>query len=376
MTTLQATFLNRSASGIVPYATSPVASSINYNTDVRQFSGTFDLMMEFSESEKFPAKSHDFVEFWFELNGDRHQVGVVFLEDFVRETSPGSYSLKANGRDLIGQLLNVPFKTVHQFTLTPFIRFVSTALMGTYVEKYSKYKSRTAPIRNLGAFAGQIGVTADNTRKRAATLQEYADLTLDLIYQDRLGFVSVYGRRLANGKLDTSPPVGRLTKEKGLSNVTSLSVRQSFSKVVSEVNVFFVSGEKNVNRGDLISPLLKNTDPRAAEIIQPESMTLSISELEHLVAGVDAKTRMVQMGAARIRKSNQDLNQVVIGVADPFYTDPQTGKKTPFEVMQNWWIESKEDGLDLLMTLVGISYRQNAGSLELDLAFVEPDTLV
>jgi hypothetical protein len=376
MTTLQATFLNRSASGIVPYASSPVASSINFNADARQFSGTFDLMMEFTASEKFPIKSHDFVELWFDLDGTRHQIGVGFLEDFVRSTSPESFSFKANGRELIGQLINVPFKKVYHYESKPLIQFIPFALKDTYVSAYAKYRNLGTPVLNLGAFAGSLGIIADNTRKRGAILQEYADIALDLIYQNRLGYVAVYGRQLSGGALDSSPAVGRLIKDGSRTNVTNLEVRQSMSRVVSEVNVFYTSGEVQVDRSQLISPLLKNTDPRASHIFQPETMTFSAADLTSLAGGVDAQTRMTQIGAARIRKSNQELNQVVANVADPFFTDPQTGKKTPFEVMQNWWIESPEDDLNLLMTLAGISYRQNAGSLELDLAFVEPDTLV
>jgi hypothetical protein len=373
---LKASFLNRQGSNITAYDALPVASSINLNRDARQFSGTFDLSMQLTAAEAFPVKSHDFVEFYFDLPTGRFQVGTGFLEDTIKETGESSYTIKANGREHIGQLVNIPFNKGFIFKQEPLVRFIPRTLINTYLSSYAAFRNLGAPLVNLNAFVGPIQFVANGLNRRGAVIQEGADLSCDLVFQDRLGRVVIYGRKESGGVLDASPAMGTLINGSQKSNVQSLTVRQTYSKVVSQAIVFWTSAQANVEEALLSSNLFKNTDPRSKEIYQPEMKTFSATDLQALAGGVAAETRIAMVAKSIIRKSNQNLNQVVITTPDPYYTDPVTGAITPFETLQNWQIQSTFDGLDLLMTLVGINYQQSESGLEIQLAFVEPDTLV
>jgi len=374
---LSATFLSRSGSSISEYDAVPIASSINFHTDVRQYSGAFDFNMEFTKNEKFPLKSHDFVEFWYTIGGQRFQVGVGFLETFVRNTQPGSYTIQCNGRELIGQTIDIPFKTGFHSEPTALARFVPKAINGLYLPLYTSFRGVTPPIVSLNSYTGPIQIVTDDMRMRGATMQEYAELVMNLIYQSRHGQVVLYGRNAdSNNKIVVGDALGTLTKDPGSSNVTTMSIRTDYSKVISEMSVFYTDTEANVAADKTALPILKNTDQRASSVYRPQRRVFSATDIGSLVGAIDAKARMRQVGMSAMRKSNQDLGSVVVTTPDPFFAPPNGGSPIGYELMQNWRIVSTEDGLDQVMTLVGISHRQSQNELELDLAFVEPDTLV
>jgi hypothetical protein len=367
--------LKRGASGVEGVIDEiPDPSELNYSTDMRQFSGIFDFQIHFGEGESFGAKSHDFVEFYFDTPAGEHQIGVGFVEDFVRQTDSSGASFAGNGRDLLGQLINIDFKSPIYWEDGSLTRLVPMAVKNAYLEQYLTYRGNAEVLEKLNAFEGSMLIKA-TAEKRGAVLQEYADIGLNLVYQNRLGQVALYGRNQPDGTpLTVGKPLGKLVKARGRSNIESLNVKQNFSKVFSEASVFWASGEAAVDKRQRVSPILTNTDPRVAHIYQPHRQVYAMGELAQLAGKAGPEARMRQIGSSTIRRSNQFLNEVIVVVPRPYFEDGS--QIIPYDKGQIWHIESPEDELDLPMKLAGIHYSQGDARLEVQLAFVEPDTLV
>ncbi len=366
---IQMTFLKRTGTSYSEYKAVPVASSLSYSTDVRQFSGAFDFQIELANDESFSPKSHDAVEFWVNADGVQNPIGVGFLEDFADDTDEKQSDFKVNGRDLIGQLINMPFithKIYDNLTIEAFTRF---ALSNTYLSDYLKFRGGLPLIVNQGAYANPLLVVTANSVKRAATLQSYAELAMNLIYQNPRGQVEIYGRQEATN------PLGVLTVALGKSNVTHIRKSDNFSKVITECTIEWSTAEELVSRDSLTSTRSKNTDPRVAHVFQPETKVFSAGDLQSLAGKQDAKARVESLAKSVIRKSMANLGAVIVNVSEMFHVGPN-GKKTVFRQMQDWQIQDPAKGVDKTMRLAGIAATQSAGQLGVQLAFVEPDTLV
>jgi hypothetical protein len=367
------TFLKRTGRSYSEYPSVPIASSLSYSTDVRQFSGSFDFQIELAVGESFLPRSHDAVEFWVQVDGTRRPIGVGFIEDLADDSDERHTDLKANGRELLGQLINLPFKVHPHYkdqSLEIFTRFALNDGGGTYLADYLKFRGIGQPTLNQGAYANALLVVTNNFLKKAAVIQEYAELAQNLIYQNPRGQVEIYGRQTATN------PLGTLSRKAGQTNVNHIRKADNFSKVVSECTVMWASSEQDVDRNNLVSPLVKNPDARVAHIYQPETRVFSSGDLLALAGRQDAEFRVRNLAKSIIRRSMANIGAVTVVLSEPFHTDPKSGKKTIFRVMQDWHVLDPTKGLDKTMRLAGIHYGQDASQLSVQLAFVEPDTLV
>jgi hypothetical protein len=369
-TSVQMTFLKRNGNSYSEYPVVPLATSLSYSTDVRQFSGAFDFEIELGNGESFLPRSHDVVEFWIQVDGFKQPIGVGFLEDFVDDSDEKQTNIKANGRDLIGQLIMLPYishKTYKDMTLEAFTRFT---IQGTYLQDYLKFRGRFNPILDQGAYSFPLLVVTTNSLKRGAVLQNYAELAQNLIYQNPNGQIEIYGRQTE------VKPLGTLIRASGKTNVNHIRKSDNFSKVISECTVEWTVAQEFVNYDKLNSTRRKNTDPRVAHIFQPETKVFSAGDLQALAGQQDAAFRVDSLAKASIRKSMANLGAITITTSEPFYRDPRTGLKTLFRTMQDWHIVDFDKGIDKTLRLAGISYTQDFSQLSVQLAFVEPDTLV
>lgn len=379
---IQMTFLQRVGNTYAPYATVPIASSFSYTTDVRQFSGSFDLQLALGSTETFSPQSHDVVEFWTMVNGVQTQLGVGFLEDEVDDSDERQSDLKFNGRELIGQLIYLLFKSPNFYEKLTIEGFVRQALVrdgGTYLNDYLNFRGRGSNLtNNQGAYPAILLVATNIFLKKGAVIQNYAELAMNLVYQNPKGQVEIYGRSSdpSTGVQTGVNPLGILTIAPGRSNVSKIRRTNNFSKVFSEYVVAWVDAQKNTDYNSLISQIIKNTDPRVTGIYQPGNTVFSASDIRDLAGNQSPQTRVKAIAKSAIRKSMSNVGALTVVTEEPFYTDPKTGVQTAFRTMQDWQIQDPAKGIDKACRIAGISYTQNEGNLEVQLAFVEPDTFV
>lgn len=371
---IQATFINRATK--TEYTSLPAPSSCTYNTDLRLFTDSFDFEIKFPRDMQIDVRSHDFVEFFFMLGGAKFQIGVGFIETLKSHAAADGYTFQGNGRDLLGQMIGIPFKeNLHANELT-MMNFLPLALGGnSYVYEYLRFRNLSNKIVNRGAYPKLLQFSSTAMVNRGAVIEEYADLAMNRVYLDRLGRVTVYGRPNVDDLL-----IPETITHEGDPNVVDLVKTDDFSKVLSEVTVFFVAGQANVDINKNESPAYKNTDPRVSHIYQPYYKTLTIPDLTKLdgrpegnqVAVIALRDRVAK---SIIRKSNQSIGAIVVRTPKPFYTN-LAGVSTPYEIGQNWTIRSESFGISEVMKLVGIGYHQESMSLDVQLAFVGKDTVV
>lgn len=367
---LRANFINRRTGQ--NYTSQPIGTILNFNTDMRQFTGSFDLDVEFKIEDKVNILPHDFVEFFYDFGNERLQVGVGFLEDFVESVSNSKVSIQANGRDLLGHLINVPFsEQLHYNSGVSIEVFTQKSLENSYVRDYLKIKNITGTVLDQGAFKGPLLIRTTAEQKRGAVLQEYAeDIAMNLIYLTRRGRVAIYGREFRD-KVNT----GKTLSHFGDINVLDFVRRRNFSKVITECRVAYSGGEGNLDINKMPSPIFKNTEPEVAHVYQPHFRVFSSSDLVSLSGQYNVQDRIAAVAKSTIRKSNQNISPVVIKPAFPYHVD-QSGIKTAYEVGQNWRIKSEVYEINRDMKLAGINYQQSPSSSEFQLMFVDIDTLI
>jgi hypothetical protein len=371
---IQCTLLSRASGSIKPIAGMPAPTSLHYNTDMRTFSGVFDATFDLSadESKKFPVQSHDLLELWYlDDNGKQIQLGVVYIEDFDADSTPERTVLQVSGRDILGQLISIPFrKQILDDTLS-MTDLVEKAADSSYIEAYTEFRSRDV-FKDRNAYRGKILVLTDAFRKGGAVIQSYATLALNLVYMNALGQAEVYGRVLSPlGGVAAAlpgPKVGTITHGAPGTNVIGLRRRQNFSKVLSQYSVFWVDTQAKLPLDK--TSIVKNEDPRAKGIYQPGFDTFSTQDLKDLAGTISPKIRIDQKAHSEIRKSNQNLNLVTV-----LAESPSIGGKT-LKLGDIWAIISPPNQLSLPMRLAGLDYHQDPDSLVVQAQFVEPDTLI
>lgn len=365
---LQATFINRAAGA--EYTSLPGASSLTYNTDMRLFTDSFDFEVKFGRKQSVQINSHDFVEFYFLLDGVKFQVGVGFVETFKQHATADGYVFQGNGRDLLGQLIDIPFKEQLHWPGLTMKSFLPKALSNSaYVYEYLNFRNRSIEIVDRGAYPSGMLFTSTAMVNRGAVIEEYAELAMNRVYLDRLGRVTVYGRANVADLV-----VNETISHEGDLNTLDLVKTDDYSKVYSEVTIFVAEGEANLDLSKISSPLYKNTDPRVAHLYRPYYKTMSSSDLVKL-GGVGVRSLQDRVAKSTIRKANQNIGSVQVRMAVPYYVN-LSGTKIPYEIGQNWNLKSDAFGINNQMKLIGIGYRQEAHSLDVQLAFVEPDTVV
>lgn len=341
---------------------------------------TFDFDIAFRLSEKIDIRSHDFVEFYFILNGKRHQIGCGYTEDFVRETTAHSLRFQANGRDFLGQFFNLPFlnaKWIDTTVLTSFCEKIIDQSYtvggdpnGTYLKEYCKIRGLTRTVVDDGAHKGTVNIPELSDTKIAPILQSVAEEVLTIPYQNRLGQMVLWGRDSLD-KNDT----GYWLSDTNDSNVLSMQVRQNYSKVFSEVKIQYNGGEGGVGYAHTASRPVFNSDPRARQIFQPEIRSFQNSTLTTTAGEISVDPKRDQLAASVLRKSNQNLNRVVIKTSLPFYV-AKDGRISIYEVNQLYNIKSEAHGVSEKMRLIGIGYTQDASQLIVELCFIPKDALI
>jgi len=366
----------------------PTPSALNYSTDIFQFTDVFDFTVALAPDENFEVRSHDFVEFVFFENGTtRHQIGVGVIEGLTKETTPTQRILKANGRDLMGQFMNIPFNVQLQREPLSLRRFVDRMIRSSYLQEYLNFRNPGInKIRDLGSFQPQMLFMSDLEQKKAQILQQYAELAINLVYMNRLGQVEILGRSGTFGSTaptTTRNPIGNLIKGE---NVEIFIVGQNYTNVFSEFTLFYSSGEAIQDINTQPGSRFVNTDPRVTNhIFQPEFRTFNTADLITIGGEVNFTRRIRDVAKSLIRKSNRDLNSVVTSVSEPFFL-LEDGTERAFQIGQLHILQSNErefttrerpEGTDTVrMILTGINYNQNESNVDVQLRFNEVDTLL
>ena len=367
----------------------PKPSTITYNTDITQFTDSFDFSISLASDENFELRSHDFIEFSITLDsGQTHQIGAGFIEDLQKISNSEGVTLQGNGRDFFGQLMNVPFEVQLKENIT-LNRFMNRILKDSYLEQYLALRHpELNSVRDLGSFAREMLFFTDLEQRKGQVLQKYAVMGINLIYMNRLGQIEILGRP---GTLGSTAPfrsnfsVGEIIKGGVDANVTDMAVRTNFSNVFSSFKVFYSSGEAILDKNVNVSPKFENTDPRVKDhILQPGFMTFSSSDLVAMGGSISFAVRISELAKAELRKSNRDLNSVIV-------TTDDTGAKffgvfVPFQIGQQWTLRSNEreftspkqpDGTDNVEMLISaISYQATPGGTQVQLRFIEKDALL
>lgn len=355
--------------------TDVIPTSMNYQTDIRNFAGSLDISFEVNkQSEVRSLRSHDLIELFFILpNGREHQVGVGYLEDSVKESTASSVKRSFNGSELVAQLLKIPFAETVHFNSTKILEFASLASKGEYLGAYCKQKG-LSPVVGIQNYSGKLRVSTDLTQTKGALLQQYADLSINLIYQNRLGQLVIYGGS-GSGK-----SLGSLRKG---AEVDDFRVTSSPSKVISEVVYFYSSAQADLDRNKVSSPVIYNDDPRVRGVIyQPTFRTFSSHDLS--VFDTTPDVRMKQIAKSVLRRSNSYLSAVVASCQLPYFEDGT--RVIAYEEGQEWTLISDEEEFEsreypegvkqIDMILAGIHYSQSPDGLGVQLLFIEKGTLL
>ena len=383
--TIFATFINRRMNTEITAV--PVMSHFSLSKDIRQLCDTFDFEIEYRLSENIDLHSHDFVEFYFMVSGTKFQIGCGFIEDLTSEVTPSAHKFKANGRDFLGQLFSINFLQANPVDQTTLVHFAEICIQKSYLPTYLAFRHRTRAIMDLGAYKGSVTIHELTDQKIAPVLQSTADEIFNTVYQDREGRLVIYGRvhagdtylapdgkiTVANKKNPHDMVVAQTISESGDSNVQTLTLKEQFTKVFSECKVFYTGGEQNLAYANTPSQSVFNSEPKARQIYQPEIRTFQTSTLV-TTPSIEIATKKDQYAASIIRKSNQNLCQIIIGTTLPYYVTP-SGDRIAYEVNQVWGISAPSHQINEQMRLVGIGYTQDASSLQVQLLFVKRDTL-
>lgn len=393
-----ASFINRRTGGRIN--SFPLLNRISINKDIRQLCDSFDFDISFKVSDKVDIHSHDFVEFYFMLDGSKFQISCGYLEDFVKETSSGTHTFKANGRDFLGQLFNVPFLIAKPLDSTTLVQFAESIVsqtfkiddnknQDTYLSEYLRIKNVPRKVIDLGGYKGPVHIPELSDAKIAPVLQSTADEVFTTVYQNRHGQVVLFGRDHTNeiqknqaGDLTLNKSLnpnddhtGLTLHEFGDDNVMKFTLRENFSKVFSQVKIFYTGGEGFIGYANTPSREIFNSEKKARQIFQPEIRSFQNQTLITVAGGKASLNDLKdQQAASIIRKSNQNLTQIIIKTNKPFYLK-QDGTKKPYEVNQLWIIKAESLGVSETMRLVGIGYVQDNSSIDVELLFIGRDTL-
>lgn len=380
-TIIYCNFINRRSGQVISQV--PIVNRVTLNRDVTQLADTFDFEVKFRFGEKIDLRSHDFVEFYFILNGQRYQIGCGFLEDFVRTTEPNALIFQANGRNFMGQFFNLPFLKAKPIDTTTILSFCQKIVdqdlliggdrSGTYLKEYCGFKRMPRTVVDLGSYVGAVNIPELSDSKIAPILQGITDEINNVVYQNRHGQLVIWGRGVNGANVDLND-MGLVLTDSANTNVLKFQLRENFSKVVSECKIMLVSGEGFLDYAATVSGVVQNTHPKAKQIFQPEIRTFQTGTLTNTAGGISPDKKRNMLAASIVRKSNQNLTKVVITTNRPYFLTAD-GQKIAYDVNQLWNVKSEEHGVDEKMRLSGIAYNQQADQLLVELCFIPKDSL-
>lgn len=365
---IYARFIDRSQGTVIDSI--PLQNHITINIDMRQLTDSFDFDIAYRFSDKIDLHSHDFVEFYTKVDGIEFIIMAGFVEDFVRTTTQNSRRFQANGRNFLGQLFNIPFLSAKAYDQTNMRTFLASCLKDTYLPEYLDFKNMDRKIVAQGGYGGKLLIPELSDAMRAPVLQQTADEVFNLVYQNRYGQAVIWGR----AALDRNDTGITLVEGKD-QNVNSMSVREHYSKVYSEAKVFYTGAEGNLDYASTPSKSIFNSEKKARQIFQPLVRNFQNGTLITYSGEVSVNDAKDNLAASLIRKSNQNLKQVVVKTSSTFYTKSD-GSKLPYEVNTLWGIRTYDGDIDETMRLVGIGYTQDESNIQGELLFVGKDTLI
>lgn len=371
-TIIKTRFINRRTGQTI--TSIPEQNNINITIDIRTLTTTFDFDILFRFGERIDIRSHDFIEFYYDLpnNGGEFQVACGFIEDFVRETGDNKLRFQGNGRDFLGQLFNLPFLSARPNNNTTITSFIASSLYNSYLLEYLNLKGIKKTISNKGAYGGLLIIPQLAGAKIAPVIQQMTDEIFNVVYQNRKGQCVIWGRSfLDEAAFQTNL---QFTDSQDV-NVNDFVVRQNYSRVISSCKVLYTGGEQNVDYALQTTKGVFNSDPRARQIFQPEVRVFQTSTLVTYSGQTGIDDARYRLAASILRKSNQNLNQVIIKTTRPYFVT-EKGQFLPYETQQVYQVKSLEHKVDEKMKIVGLNYNQSADGLNVQVAMIPKDTLV
>lgn len=376
-----ARFINR-RKGLTASPVAPL-SRISINKDLRQFCDTFDFEITLKLDDVADIRSHDFIEFYTIIDGAKFQIGAGYIEDFVKDTASNAHRIQANGRDFMGQLFTLPFFKAKAIQTTTIMKFAELIVSQnyiiredqndhtTYMHEYLNLKNVSRKVVDAGAYKLLVNIPELSDSKVAPILQSTAEELFNVVYQNRFGQMTIWGNDNLNEFI-----TGETLSESGDENVLSLTVRENFSKVFSEVKVLYTGGQGASNYDLLKSQIAVNTESKARQIFNPELRNFQNSTLVTKAPSNEPfEDKVLAYAQSIMRKSNQNLEQVVIKTSRPYFVK-KDGTKKAYEQHQQYIINAPSHKIHKRMRLVGISYQQDSGSLHVELLFILPESVI
>jgi hypothetical protein len=383
---IRADFINRRKGKRITSV--PVQNRITVNKDIRSLTDSFDFEISFRFGEEIELHSHDFVEFYFYLPNTKtkFQISCGYIEDFVKETNSSALKFQANGRDFLGQFFSLPFLKAKTFNQTSTLNFLTEVIkqeyktdgqkQDTYLAEYLRFNNRTQLVLDHGASKTPLNIQNLSDAKIAPVVQQSYEEVMNIVYQHRKGSVVVWGRgEEPDLKFLNANKMGYTLSEDTDQNVKRFVLRENYSKVFSEVKIQYAGGENNIDYYSTPSNAVFNSNRKARQIFQPEIRTFQTDTLVTTGGTIGVDQKRDALAKSILRKSNQNLTQVVIQTHRPFYLT-KTGDTIPYEVNQLWKIYSYTNEINEYMRLVGIGYTQDANELNVELCFIPMDSLI
>ena len=377
------TFINRVtgkeyATRIMPKGAVP---SFRFKTDMLNFSDVFDFKIGLPKNETYDFGSHDFCEFFFIVNEQKIPIGVGYIEDFVDTEGVSQIIIATSGRDLMGRLVDVPFRKAIQVNELGLLDIYSRICSGEYVQRYAQIKGRKGYIKTNNHYTGKMLYAANSSQLKGRILQRYTnELALNVAYSDENGFINIRGRQ-------EKPDVikGTLSEDGESRNVSNISVSCKLSQAFSDAVILYNSTETNVADANKAGNPIENSDPRVKGIVNRRFLeTINIGEAKDFAGNKDPLKRANEVAWNKIRVSNRELNMVSVTSHLPFVLE-KNGEAIPFRLGDFWRLKSyrpkfrtkehPEGEKEVVMLLAGVMYEITETGNVFELLFIEPDTV-
>lgn len=354
----------------------------NFKTDIFNFSDVFDFKVGLNKEGIQNLKSHDFVEFGYTVDGKFFEVGVGYICKFQDSESDQGIELLGNGRDLLGRLIDSPFRKGVQVEKQTLRDIYLSICKGEYVEQYAQLKSRKGYIVPNDMYQGAMLFVTRSDQLKGRILQQYTNtLSLNIAYSNHLGQIVIRGRHrtVSDGEI-----MGTIYDYGDKQNVSKIVVNNDYDSAFSDAVIQYSSGEANVADSNKTGNPIVNSDSRVKGVVNRRLIeALNVNEAKDFAGSVDPRQRVNELAYHKLRVSNRGLNSVGIQTNLPFMVIDK--KIVPLRIGQYWRLNSYRkkfktndhpDGTkEVVMLLSGISHSFSLSGFNFDLQFVEVDTV-
>jgi|GEM_PF-6093976 len=355
------------------------ATSFNFKSSVFQFTDVFDFSIGVPNGVARDIHSHDIVEFYFEVNGKKYNIGVGYIEDFQKSKSTQETMMSGNGRDLLGILQDRFFsKNLHSENIM-IASLIKKTIKNEYIDNYTRnFKNRKGIVKPVSMYNGPFLSSSTSETSKAQILKKASSTILNLIYQDHDGFVVVRGKK-------TKPTSKGILKE-GSSDVINLSISEKFSGAYSDATTFYNAAQSAVDNQSNSATSI-NYDKRIKGIVKKTFYdTFNVNDIKDFAGSITAEKRIKEVAEHELRISNRGLCSVVISTDRPYFIDKSSGEVIPYRQGDVWTIESNDkdltsssfpDGTNRLdFELSGIDVKNDSTGTNIELEFHLPETIV